>query len=226
MKEIILLDAEQRITNQKTNIATLKNNKKIPAVFYGGKSKSESIFINFKSFVLVLKNNGMNAIIYLNFKNKKIPVIIKCIQRNILNQIPIHVDFQIISLNDKIEIFVPVYIDGVANGVKNFGGIMEFIVRKIKIEALPMDIPQKINVDVSKLNVGESITVADLPKINGVKYLQSLSMLIVRIVGPTLSKNEKLDEKDINNVNGNILTNNNGQPEVISKGKKDNEINK
>ncbi|MDR1401267.1 MAG: 50S ribosomal protein L25 [Endomicrobium sp.] len=189
MKEVIL-DIEPRTVGSKKNLAFLRKNGKIPAIFYGKGVNPESIAVNLKAFISILKTNGSNAIMCLNFKDGKKSAIVKSIQRDVLSQSLIHVDFQAISLKDKVEVFVPVHIEGIADGVKNFGGIMEFMVREIKVEALAENIPQRISVDVSSLAIGQGITVADLPKIEGVEYLQESSMLIVHVMAVS-SKEEK-----------------------------------
>ncbi|MDR3256906.1 MAG: 50S ribosomal protein L25 [Endomicrobium sp.] len=212
MKEVIL-DVEVRTMGSKGNLAILRKDGKIPAVFYGKDIKSESIAVNSKAFVSIIEANGANVIIDLNFKDGKKAVIVKSLQKDVLTQNPIHIDFQAISLEDKVEVLVPIHIDGVADGVKNFGGVMEFIVREIKIKALPKNIPQRISIDVSALGIGHGITVADLPKLDGVQYVQDSSMLIVHVVSVTVE-----EEKPVA-VEGTEAT----QPEVISKGKKDKE---
>jgi len=212
--EGVILDIEPRTVSSKKNLAFLRKSGKIPAVFYGKGIKAESIAVNSKTFISILETKGINAIIYLNFKDERKSAIVKSVQKDILNQSPIHIDFQAISLKDKVEVFVPIHIEGVADGVKNFGGVMESVVREIKVEALPGNIPKKINVNVSSLTIGQGITIADLPKIEGVEYLQEPSTLIIHIV--TVSSEE---EKSAVNAEGIVTV----QPEVIGKGKKDKE---
>jgi large subunit ribosomal protein L25 len=213
MNEVIL-DVEPRTTGSKGNLSSLKKERKVPAVFYGKNFKPESISINAKAFVSIIEANGANVIIDLNFKDGKKSAIVKEIQRDVLTQNPIHIDFQAISLKDKVEVSVPLHIDGVADGVKNFGGTMEFIVREVKVKALPKSIPQKISVDVSSLGIGQGITIADLPKLEGVDYIQDPSTLIINVI---LAKVE--EEKPADTAVGTEPA----QPEVISKGKKDKE---
>ena len=91
-----------------------------------------------------------------------------------------------------------------------------FVVGEIKVEALPGNIPQKISVNVNPLAIGQGITVADLPKIEGVEYLQEPSTLIVHVVAVSSE-----EEKSTVNLEGEGTVQ--AQPEVISKGKKDKE---
>ncbi|MDR3196148.1 MAG: 50S ribosomal protein L25 [Endomicrobium sp.] len=213
MNEVIL-DVELRTIGSNGSLSCLKKEGKIPAVFYGKNVKSESISVNAKAFASAIEANGANVIMDLNFKDGKKSAIVKEIQRDVLTQTPIHIDFRAISLEDKVEVLVPIHIDGVADGVKNFGGTMEFIVREIKVKALPKSIPQKISVDVSALGVGQGITVVNLPKLEGVDYIQDPSTLIINVIAARVE-----EEKSADAAAGTDPV----QPEIISKGKKDKE---
>jgi large subunit ribosomal protein L25 len=210
----VILDVWPRVVGSKGNLAALRSAGKIPAVFYGKGVSSESIYVNLKAFVSVINDNGANVIIDLDFKYCKKSAIVKSLQRDVLTQIPIHVDFQSISLADEVEVFVPIHIDGVPAGVKNFGGVMEFIVREVKIRSLPRNIPQKISVDVSTLGIGDGVTIANLPKLDGVYYVQEQSTLIVNVVAVVVEEEKTAAATESIEIS---------QPEVISKGKKDNE---
>ncbi|MDR2395351.1 MAG: 50S ribosomal protein L25 [Endomicrobium sp.] len=211
MKEVIL-DVQTRELGAKNKLSALRKEEKIPAVFYGKNIAPESITVDAKTFMSIIAENGANVIIDLNFKNGKKPAIVKSLQRDVLTQSPIHIDFQAISLEDKVEVLVPIHIEGVADGVKNFGGVMEFIVREVRVKALPKSIPQKISIDVSTLGLGQGITIADLPKLENVDYVQELSTLIVNVIAVAVEEEKPKEE-----------TAETTQPEVISKGKKDKE---
>jgi large subunit ribosomal protein L25 len=211
MKEVFL-DVQTRELGTKSKLSALRKEEKIPAVFYGKNIKSESIVVDSKKFMSIIAENGANVIIDLNFKDGKKPAIVKSLQRDVLTQSPIHIDFQAISLEDKVEVLVPIHIEGVADGVKNFGGVMEFIVREVKVKALPKSIPQTITVDVSPLGLGQGITIANLPKLDGVEYIQDPSTLIINVI--TVAAEEEKPKEEIPEA---------AQPEVISKGKKDKE---
>jgi large subunit ribosomal protein L25 len=211
----ILLETDLREIASKSKLAALRAEKKVPAVFYGKNIDSKSISVDLKSFMSIIDKNGLNAVITLNFKDGKQHSIVKYLQRDILTQIPIHIDFKAISLKDVVEVKVPIHLEGVADGVKNFGGLMESIIREVEIECLPTNIPQKISIDVSALGIGDGITISQLPQIEGVKYLQDPSTLIVHIVA--MSVEEETPAADA------TATTEAAQPEVISKGKKDKE---
>lgn len=211
MKEVIL-DVQTRELGTKSKLSALRKEEKIPAIFYGKNITPESITVDAKKFMTIIAENGANVIIDLNFKNSKKPAIVKSLQRDVLTQNPIHIDFQAISLEDKVEVLVPIHIEGVADGVKNFGGVMEFIVREVRVKALPKSIPQTISVDVTHLGLGQGITIADLPKLENVDYVQDPNTLIVNVIA-IAAEEEKPKEEGVEST----------QPEVINKGKKDKE---
>jgi large subunit ribosomal protein L25 len=216
VKEVVLY-AQVRTAGSKGDLAVLRKSGKIPAIFYGKGIKPEAIAVDSKIFVSMMKANGANVIIDLNFKDGKKSAIVKSLDRDVLTQNPIHIDFHAISLENKIEVLVPIHIDGIADGVKNFGGVMEFIVREVKVEAMPRNIPKKISVGVGMLGIGQGITIADLPELDGVKYVQDSSTLIAHVIAVAIEegKPEVVGEA----AGGMAIV----QPEVISKGKKDKE---
>jgi large subunit ribosomal protein L25 len=109
-------------------------------------------------------------------------VIVKELQRHPVTDRPTHADFQRISLTTKIEAKVPLNILGEAPGVKTSGGMMSIDMRELRIKALPTAIPQKIDVDVSKLELHQSIFVKDLAMPEGVEILDSIEAAVIRIV--------------------------------------------
>ncbi|MDR0822199.1 MAG: 50S ribosomal protein L25 [Endomicrobium sp.] len=215
MKEA-LLSVENREVSSKGVLANLRRGGKVPAVFYGKGIDSKTIAVDSKTFVEIIESGGLNSVITLDFKDGKKPSIVKTLQRDIISQEPIHIDFQSISLQDTVEVLVPIRIEGIADGVKNFGALMESILREVKVKCLPTNIPKSIAIDVSPLGIGQGIRIEDLPKLDGVEYLQEPSTLIVHIVAV---KEEEAAPVDAAAVAGTEPA----QPEVISKGKKDKE---
>lgn len=208
MKQVVL-EAELRDVSK--NLNALKNSGKIPAVFYGKNEKPVTISVDSKKFMALIEKEGANVIIELQLKDGKKTAIVKELQRHVLTQAPNHIDFQAISLTDKIEVMVPIHTDGIPDGVKNFGGTMEHVIREIKVRCLPTEIPAKINVDVSGLGIGQGITVANLPKLEGIEYVHDASSIVVNVL---LQKVE--EEKPAEAAAAEPQA-----PEVISKGKKD-----
>lgn len=211
MKEV-LLEVQSRDLVSKGKLAAMRNSGKSPAVFYGRGIAPKSITVDSKKFLSIIETNGANVLITLNFKDEKKAAIVKSIQRDMISQFPIHIDFQHVLLTEKIEVLVPIHIEGIADGVKNFGGVMETILREVRVSCLPTNIPQTIPVNVSALGLGQGINVEDLPKLEDVEYLQEPSTLILHIVTVTAQEDKPAAEGEVA-----------AEPEVISKGKKDKE---
>ncbi|MFA7675002.1 MAG: 50S ribosomal protein L25 [Endomicrobiia bacterium] len=209
MKQVAL-EAEIREVSQNLNV--IRNAGKIPAVFYGKNETPIAVTVDTKKFMTIVGKEGANVIIELKFKDFSKTAIIKELQRHVLTQAPNHVDFQAISLKEKIDILVPVHIDGIADGVKNSGGTLEHILREIKVRCLPTDIPSKISVDVSALKIGEALTVSQLPKIDGVEYENDPTNIVVNIIALSVEEEKPVDVTAVPQA-----------PEVIAKGKKEEE---
>jgi large subunit ribosomal protein L25 len=216
MKEVTL-DAELRgISKKERN--KLRNEGKVPAVFYGNKEKSLSMSVGAKVFDDALRAGGANILVTLNLGNEKKTAIVKEVQRDIISQKPIHVDFLAVDLNEKVEVNVPLHISGIAPGVKLSGGVMEHILREVKVRCLPTAIPQTVTVDVSALEINHSILVKDLPQIEGVEFISDPAGIIVNIVAPTI-----LEEAPAPGTEAAAATATGAEPEVIAKGKKETE---
>ena len=207
MKQVVL---EAQVRDVTKNLNTIRKAGQVPAVFYGKKEQPIAISVDAKKFMSIIEKEGANVIVELKFKDSSKPSIVKELQRHILTQAPNHIDFQSISLTEKIEILVPIHVEGVADGVKNEGGTLEHVMREIKVQCLPTDMPSKISVDVTALKVGDDITVEQLPKIDGVEYVHhDKSAVVVTVLGQTVEEEKPAEAAAEPQA-----------PEVISKGKK------
>ena len=214
MKEVTL-EAQTREISTKHNLKDLRVKGMIPAVFYGRGEKVTALSVESKKFDEILHTGGSNVLVNIKFSDGSKTAIVKQIQRDVISRKPIHIDFQAISMKEKIEISVPLRIKGIAPGVKLSGGVMEYITRELRVSCLPADIPETFDVDVSALEINHAIAVKDLPKIKGIEILTDPASIIVNIVAPTI-----LEEAPAPGVEGAIAAEAPAEPEVISKGKK------
>jgi large subunit ribosomal protein L25 len=189
MKEVVL-KAKPRQMLGKEKAKKLRKNGIIPAVVYGLETKTLPLEIESKSFNALLRGGlGENVIITLMLddpQDGRKQVLIREVQRDPVRGDIVHVDFHQISLTHKITIEVPIHLIGMPEGVKE-GGILQHALREIKVECLPTSIPEKFEVDVSHLKIGDSIHVADL-KAEGVTILSDLQGSIASVVPPTIFK--------------------------------------
>ncbi len=179
----ITLNVEVRAAKgTKKVLSTLRAASTIPAIVYGGEKGPILLALSEKDLMAARKKGGANAILRLKHAKGEETVIVKELQRHPVTDRPVHADFQRISLTTKIEAKVPLNIIGEAPGVKTSGGMMSIDMRELRIKALPTAIPQKIDVDVSKLELHQSITVKDLVLAEGVEILDSMDAAVIRIV--------------------------------------------
>src|SRR5437763_9360008 len=100
----------------------------------------------------------------------------------------LHVEFHAVSMDEKIEADVPLEATGIANGVKNFGGLLEQSLRSLSIECLPRDLPDRITVDISALNIGDAIHVRDIPLPGGVVAKVQPELTAFSVVAPAVEE--------------------------------------
>ena len=181
------VEAEIRKEKGKTAAKRLREKGDIPAIVYGKESGSLPLILNSKDFRTVLRHlAGKKVLFELKIKdNDKIlkkKVILKEIQRDLTRDMILHLDFHEVTLGKLIEVNVPITLTGESPGVKE-GGILDQVLREIKIETLPSHIPEEIKIDVSSLKIGDSIYVKDL-KIKETTILTEHSDVAVSVLAP------------------------------------------
>lgn len=159
-----MLNVSLREATGKGAARSLRRQGQIPAVCYGQGLDHCSLTIDIKALKKALSGGaGLNTLLRLqgdgSFSDKV--VIVKDLQMDSLSRKPLHVDFQAIDLTKKTQVMVPLKIVGKAVGEKS-GGVLQVIYKEVEVSCLPTAIPQFIEVDVSALEVGDSISVEDL----------------------------------------------------------------
>ena len=193
----IKVSAEER-SEKSTNkiLSDLRAARKIPAVIYGGKGNAASVIVDEKELMDGLGREGHNAIIHLKHGKNEDTVILKELQRHVVSGKPIHADFIRVDMKKLVEVEVPLHVHGEAPGVKLQGGILEHILRELKIQCLPGNIPQDFKVDISKLDMGHGIHVKDLTMPSGVELLSDPEATIVHIVQVRVHEEVKPEEAE------------------------------
>ena len=186
--EKMILKVETREGSGKKSAKDLRNKKLIPAVVYkGGKDALKLQFAAADLAKVLHTKAGENVIVTLNIasgdsKAKDKTVVIKEIQREPIKGLILHIDFNEISLTETLKVNVPLAAHGEPEGKKE-GGTLEHVMWELQVECLPTDIPEKIEVDVSKLKIGEAVYVKNITAPEGVKVLTDPE-LIAMIVKP------------------------------------------
>jgi large subunit ribosomal protein L25 len=177
-----VLKAVQR--DVKSNLRSLREQGLVPAVLYGHGFQPVVMAVESKPFSKLLQTAGKNALITLDLEGKSENALVKDIQRDIIKRNMIHVDFQRVVMSEKIEVSIPIHVVGEAPGVKVSGGLLEHLTRAIKVRCLPTNIPPAIAVDVSSLEIGQSVLVRDLKPLEGVEVLTDPALIVVNVIVP------------------------------------------
>ena len=214
---VITLSGERRTDIGKGGARKARAAGQIPGVVYGHKETPIPVAISARDFEVALRHHkGSNAIINLAVGGGEVTALIRQVQYDPISQDVLHLDFLRISLTETIEVNVPVHLVGVPTGVKDGGGVLEPITREVEVRCLPTAIPAALEVDVSHLGIGQSVHVRDL-KDAGVTVLTDGEVTLATVVAPTVHEDKPADVAAV--AAGETAA----EPEVIAKGKKDDE---
>lgn len=167
----------------------------VPAVVYGKDIEAQAVAVDRRDLYGVLHTEaGLNALINLEIEGGDTRLTMaKVVERHPVRGEIIHVDFVTISLTEKTQADVALDLQGDPVGVRE-GGIIETINNTVLVEALPTDIPTSIAIDVSEINVGDTLRISDLPVIAGVEYLDDLDEPLITVVLPAAEVAEEAEE--------------------------------
>ncbi len=209
------LKAEKRDGRGKNEARRLRAGGRIPAVVYGAeKNKAVEISVDPKMLLRILHSeSGVNTLIGLQLDGGDTRVLMKEYQLDPIGHKLLHADFYQVAMDKTLIVTVPVVLKGEAKGVKQQGGIVDFVHREIEIEVLPGDIPENIAVDVTELMLNQGLRVRDL-QIEGAKWkpTSDADMMIVHVVAP------KAEEVAVA-ADAVVAPTAPAEPEVIKKGK-------
>ena len=195
--EQINLTAQIRAEKGKGPAGRLRVAGRIPGILYGpGVEGAIALAVNGKELDKVLHTHaGGNVLVNLEIAgDKNRTVMFKEIDRHPLRGTVLHVDLLEVDVNKTVEIEVPVHLSGKAAGLA-FGGIVQHETRTITIECLPSQIPDSIDVDITALNVGQSIHVKDIKLGAGLTAIDDADLTVVSIVSPTAEVAPKTAEE-------------------------------
>jgi large subunit ribosomal protein L25 len=190
MAKQVRLAAQRRTGLGRSAVRKLKAIGAVPAVIYGGNNTPEPLQISRRDISNVLSHaSGENILVELEIAGDTNRLaMVQEVQHAPVGGEVLHVDFHAVSMDEMIEADVPLEPIGTANGVKNFGGLLEQNLRSLSIECLPRDLPDVIQVDVSALNVGDAIHVRDIPLPPGVRTTVPAELTAIAVMAPTVEE--------------------------------------
>jgi large subunit ribosomal protein L25 len=186
-----VLEASPRSSRGKNEARRLRASGKIPAVVYGGDQPGGSaIAVDPKVLMRILHSDtGVNTLISLKTGSAaQVRVLVREYQLDPVTSHLLHADFYRVAMDKKLTVTVPIVVRGEAPGVKQQGGVLDFVHREVDVECLPADIPDHIDVDVSGLMVGQSVRVRDVA--TNVKWtaVSDSDMMLVHVIMPKVEE--------------------------------------
>ncbi|MDC7227045.1 MAG: 50S ribosomal protein L25 [Spirochaetales bacterium] len=173
------LSAEIRTDLKKSGAKKVRGSGRIPAVIYGH-NEPVVISVDEREFTNKFEKISENTIITINVDKNSYSVLVKDFQDDILTSKIQHIDFYEIEKGKTLKTNVPVHVEGSAKGVRE-GGLLDVRLHELEVECLPKDIPESVTVDVSDLEAGDAIHVADVPVPDGVKVLNMPEQTVVSV---------------------------------------------
>lgn len=170
----------------------------IPAVVYGDQKEAVPIQVEQRAIETLLRTGGgENAVFLLKLAGTKDSrhAMIRDLQVDTVRGDMLHIDFFRINMKEKVQVEVPIEIQGVADGVRNQGGILDFVTRELAVECLPKDIPERIAVDVNALEIGDHVEAGQLELPKGVELLEEADRVLVSIHAPRVEEVEEPEEE-------------------------------
>jgi large subunit ribosomal protein L25 len=214
--EKLVVKAEKRdVTGKK--VRALRREGKLPAVMYGSEIDSMPIVLDARSASRVLMNVTSSSVVMVSLDGKEYPALVRERQRDVIRGNLLHVDFQVVSLTEKIRAKVGIELVGEAPAVKDFNAVIVTGMDALEVESLPQELPERIEVDISSLKeIGDGIFVRDIVVSDKVEILDDPDAMIVFATGgreeeaPAEETEEGLEAESV-------------EPEVIERGSKEEE---
>lgn len=174
-------------------VKKLRGNSRIPAVIYGRKRQAQNLEVMSKELEdLIHRAHGENILVDLTVSGDADPqrlALVQEVQHHPLSGKVLHVDFHEVSADERVTVAVPVEAVGEAVGVKN-GGVLEHVLFRVKVRALPRDLPEVLTLDVSHLEIGQAIHIGDIQPPPGVEVLGDKHISVLAVAAPVSEAEE------------------------------------
>jgi len=216
-----VVPAESRNESGKNVSRRLRSRGMIPGVVYAAGKDAVAVAVSPLAIGAILKSaSGENTLFDLELAGQRRKVILKEFQREPLRGKLLHADFYEVALDKALQVKVHIELSGTPVGVKVQGGIVDFVTRELEVVCLPADIPEKITVDISHLELNKHLRVSELKLGDKVKVLAEPEVVIVHVVVPRAEAEPTAEAAP---VEGAAAEAGAAEPEVIKKGKAETE---
>lgn len=193
--ELIELKTNIRTTTGNGPARRLRQTGQIPAVLYGPETESVLLSVNISDIDRVLKKGRigqvlLNLVIPNNGETSTKTAMVKELQLHPVSRNFLHIDFYEVAMDRKIMVNVPVTTTGKAKGVE-VGGILQIIRRELEVQCLPLDVPESIEIDITDLDIGDSIHLGDIPRQSEIEFLGDEDFTVATLVSPKIEEEEE-----------------------------------
>ena len=193
----VLLNAVPRVLARRAGAKALRAGGRIPAVIYGRQAPPQNLEVSAKEMEdLIHHAVSENLLVDLAIKDDPRPkrlALVQEVQHYALTGKVLHVDFHEVAENEKVTVQVPLETTGEAEGVKTEGGVLEHVLFKIKVRALPKDLPELITVDVSHLKIGQAIHLGEIKAPEGTEIIGDKQIPVIAVAAPRTEEEEAAD---------------------------------
>ncbi len=197
--EQIELKANARKTTGNGPAGVLRREGRIPAVLYGPGTEPVLLSVKIGDFEEVLKKGNVSQVllnlVIQNGKAYSKSVIIKELQQHPVSQDFLHIDFYEIDMKRKIKVNIPVATTGKSQGVE-LGGVLQIVRHELEVLCLPGDIPEEIVIDVTDLDMGDSVHVKEIPAEGDVEIQAEVNFTVLTILSPKVEEEEVVEEEE------------------------------
>ncbi|OYD06367.1 50S ribosomal protein L25/general stress protein Ctc [Paludifilum halophilum] len=188
------LTVQRRESRPRSIVTRLRREGRIPGVVYGKGIDNELVHLDGPEFLRLLQSEGATSVINLTFPDGKThPVMIREVQQDRIKDRIVHVDFQEVNMNEPVDTEAAIELEGEPKGVKE-GGILQQQIRTVPIRCLPNRIPDQLTVDVSGLEIGESVEAGQLNFPEGVELLTEEGEVVASVLPPQTGQEKEADE--------------------------------
>ncbi|KMY46161.1 50S ribosomal protein L25 [Bacillus sp. FJAT-27916] len=177
------LQATKREEFKRSSLRKLRENGKFPAVVYGNNKPTSPIYVDEGEFLKAMKESGRNGVLALDLGGQKESVMLGEYQQDSIKGHMIHADFLVVNMSEELEVDVRIDLVGEAAGVKE-GGVIQQSLHEVTVSAKPNEIPASIEYDISNLQIGDTIIVADLNQDGDYTITQDEDEVIASILAP------------------------------------------
>ena len=213
MEEVVLKADGRKVIGKQ--VRALRRAGLLPAVLYGHHIQPKAISLNHRDASRILPRVSSSQLIQVEVEGERYPVLVREKQRHPITSSLLHVDFQTVSMTEKLRAMVRIELTGDAPAVKNYNGVLVTGQEEIEVECLPSDLINRIVVDLSVLtDIGNAIHVRDLPIPATLHVLTEMDELVVLVTAPAVEEKPEAAEVVVPAV---------AEPEVLERGKKEEE---